>query len=79
MPLFSGVGIAAPSLMEPYMFAAKDSASHFLRRHEEETAAAEAAADRQARIAHLELAVRYALLAARDGRSSQNSGGTGGD
>ena len=37
---------------------------YFERRHDEETAAAEGATDREARIAHLELAARYAQFAA---------------
>ena len=37
---------------------------YFSRRYEEESAAADRAANREARIAHLELAARYAQMAA---------------
>jgi hypothetical protein len=37
---------------------------YFSRRYEEESAAADGAANREAQIAHLELAARYAQLAA---------------
>ena len=37
---------------------------YFSRRYEEETSAADIAANREARVAHLELAARYAQMAA---------------
>jgi hypothetical protein len=46
------------------MFATKSSAAYFVSRHGEEVAAAEAATTHEARIVHLELALRYSLLAA---------------
>ena len=48
------------------MFGMKDRYAYFVSRHVEETAAADAAITREARIAHLELALRYSLLAAQD-------------
>jgi hypothetical protein len=43
-----------------------------IKRHEEETAAAETATDRETRILHLERAMRYALQAAKDGLSPKD-------
>ncbi len=48
------------------MFGMKDKSAYFVSRHGEEIAAADAATTREARIAHLELALRYSLLAAQD-------------
>ncbi len=47
------------------MFAMKDRSAYFVSRHAEETAAAEAATTHKARVVHLELAMRYSLLAAQ--------------
>jgi hypothetical protein len=57
------------------MFTMKDQSTYFASRHIEETAAAEAATTPEARIAHLDLAMRYSLLAAQD---SLAAGGTSG-
>jgi hypothetical protein len=50
-----------------------ETPAHLIKRHEEETAAAQAATGREARIVHLELAMRYALLAARCRQSSKDA------
>jgi hypothetical protein len=43
----------------------KDRSAYFVSRHAEEIVAAEAATTDKARIVHLELALRYSLLAAQ--------------
>jgi hypothetical protein len=43
----------------------QDKPAYLINRHEQETAAAKAATDSKARIAHLDLALRYAVLAAK--------------
>jgi hypothetical protein len=58
------------------MFEIKDRSAYFVSRHEAETAAAEAATTHLARIAHLELALRYSLLAAQSGGANDNAGVT---
>ena len=45
------------------MISKQDRTAFFVLRHEQETAAADAATDGTSRVAHLELALRYALLA----------------
>jgi hypothetical protein len=50
------------------MFGRDRAAAYLIKRHEDETAAAMAATDREERILHLGRAMRYALLAAKDGR-----------
>ena len=47
---------------------------YFSRRYEEECAAADIAATREARIAHLEFAARYAQLAAAIGEVDERIG-----
>jgi hypothetical protein len=54
------------------MFDTQQPPAYLLKRHEEETAAATAATDRNARIAHLELALRYAVQAAKGGLSPKD-------
>jgi hypothetical protein len=54
------------------MFSADKMPAYLVKRHEEETAAAQAATDLKSRILHLELAMRYALLAARGGLSPKD-------
>jgi hypothetical protein len=46
----------------------KDRSAYFVSRYAEETAAADAATTDQARIAHLDLAMRYSLLAREHSR-----------
>jgi hypothetical protein len=50
---------------------------YFWRRHKEQTAAAERATNDRARVAHLELAARYAQLAAAIGEVDERLGSAG--
>ena len=55
------------------MFEMKYRSAYFVSRHAEETAAADAATTQAARIAHLELAMRYSLLAAQPPAADQGT------
>jgi hypothetical protein len=70
MFLFSNLALSGPLILREHLMTNRDETPACpIKRHEEETAAAQAATDREARILHLERAMRYALQAARNDRS----------
>ena len=80
IPCVEPFGVSSDASQKPIMAIATESdQQYFSRRYEEESAAAERARSARARIAHLELALRYAQLAAAIQEVDERLGTNAGD